>query len=149
MIVTSNCDTGAITITSDLISDYIDESPTFPSTLTIETTVNGGATVTSTLSIDDFDLQALSYTLDADDGVYSFKLKKQLDNTLEVEEKCFFHSCSTQCEVITCLADGKSDIWKYFQALNYMEGCELCTCEKGVVLWNKIQSYLTDNKCSC
>lgn len=149
MIVTNTACTN-LQITSDLITDYLAEAPTFTSELEIEVTVNGGTTAKIPLTSDELTIGTLSYDFTPEQGVYSFLLRKTTGSTVTEEELCFFLPCDLKCDLIKCLAaDPDTAAWKYYQALEWVGECELCTCTKAAEIYSKLIEFIEAEECRC
>ena len=123
-------------------------------TVDLEVTVNGGSSISFTnIVIGDIDVPNSRYELTAADlaltefenGVYSFKLTKELDNgSKEFQSYCLFIDIDFTCEVIDNIATSIEDEDKVimtigmFNLLKNIHVCEECNCSNALTIWNQI-----------
>lgn len=152
-IETVDCTT--LRVKSSLITEYIAEigSPTFSLNLTYK--LNCGTAITVALTVSNIDQVNESYNITTPStGVYSFKLEKTViaNNAVTTDYSCFFLDCDKiNCSIVTDLAeDTNSDLYKYYQALTYVENCETYPCDKACEIYNFLISKLnTPLDCGC
>lgn len=161
MVVTLASDCTSITISSDLVDQYITDLPD-PGILRLIVTHNCGTPVEidfeeaditlgspNTISIPLADLEMTDVFTN---GVYRFKLAYIGDLT-SVEYYNQYVACEVECALVNHYAEFKdSSAYAYHQILQRIGACDEYTYENACELWDELK-YLVDNSdesnCGC
>lgn len=89
------------------------------------------------------------------DGVYFIEIV--VENTVTGEKTkqrlCFFNGHLLKCELIDFIANNpKSDIFKFYLALTFINNCSDCNCENGCIIYNELLKIIKNNRnhdCGC
>ncbi len=162
MTVTNNVDNDLLTITSDLIDDYVTVLPSKPWTLALTVKVNCETEFTFTLDDSTIDLINSEFTLlpadfnqDTvfDNQVISFSLLKTTVSTgaTEVQTYCLFIDKDLKCQVIdfigaTISSNESTDdillVQSLYSSLLNVNDCSDCDCEDGCIIFEYLTSLL-------
>lgn len=88
------------------------------------------------------------------DGIYYIKVTVTENNQDKtIEDICIFLGCDLKCLLIDYLAENpKSDVFKYEMALNWINDCDVCSCDKGRLIYNTLLDILKNGEkspCDC
>lgn len=167
MIVTYNLDANQLWVQSSFIDDIISGETGY--TTKVDITINGGNTVSITITSGTVNVPNSRFEIDPADlnlsdfinGVYSFKLSKINNSTSssQYESYCLFIDKDFTCETVDNIASSITDQDKViytigmFNLLKNIHQCEKCNCTSALTLWNQINYELgleiKQNDCGC
>lgn len=170
MTVTYSSVEPELRIQSTFINSIIASETGF--TVSLEVVVNGASGGNSVsfedIVVGDLDVPNARFELTAADlnltefinGVYSFKLTKELTNgSKEYQSYCLFVNIDFTCDVIDAIAASVEDQDKVIMTigmlnlLNNIHTCEECNCTNAVTIWNEINYQLDletrQDDCGC
>lgn len=148
MIVNNDCTT--ITISSDLIDQFVDAFPTPAWDLVFNRTCGCEGEATSVeITPEDVDVQNNTITVSIPVGVSTLTLSRVETNGDRTDDTlCYFNSCGVECDIVELVAAGNHDAWEYFQALQLVNVCDSCTCEKACLIWTELSNILNTEQCA-
>lgn len=147
MVIFNDCELQYIT--SDLITEFINDNPNQDFTLTLEQTCCCGTdTVSTEITIDALDIQNYRLPTLFPSGLHNIKLIKETTTSRTVESLCFFNECGIQCKIVELVANGNHTAWEYFEALRLVNICDSCTCDKACVIWQELSKILNQEPCA-
>lgn len=157
MNVTKAADCTTLTITSDILTDYVGGD-----TVTLTVTYNCGTAVDLvvdtdiTINVDDEVVLVpsdISQTTAFSDGVYRLVLTDSTNPTHVIETKNVYMFCEVNCDMITHYSKYKdSNIYAFHELLQQFGACDEFTYENSCLLWEEINNILekpNTSGCGC
>ena len=117
--------------------------------LTISTTYNCGETVTVSLTAGD--IVDDQYSINVEEGPYYIVLTNITDpNNIQTKTLCAVNLTEeTQCKVADKIEEKcNENLASYYVALQLVNNCSECTCEKACSIYEEILNIL-NNGCNC